>query len=399
MVAAAAAAGQGCETVLIEKNNRLGAKLCITGKGRCNITNEVDTAGLMQEINSNPRFLYSALKTFDSHSVMGHFQALGVPLKTERGRCVFPVSDKASDVVAALEKDMRDKNVAVKKNCAVDIIDSKDSRIMGVRAGGTHIGAKSVIIATGGLSYPITGSTGDGYKFAKSLGHTVAPTYPSLVPLVVKEPWVANLEGLSLKNTGIKVLDGAGKVLYKNMGEMLFTSKGISGPIALSASRFVTGRGIGEAVIAIDLKPALSHEKLDLRLQRDFSENINKDFGNALNKLLPRLLIDTIIALSGIPAGKKVHNITKQERIGLGKLLKGIIISPVGTEGYEKAIITMGGVNTKEINPSTMMSKIVDGLYFAGEVLDVDAMTGGYNLQIAFSTGYLAGISAAKQMV
>jgi len=393
MMAALAAAQKGISVTLLEKNEKLGKKLHITGKGRCNLTNDTDIDGLMSNVVRNPRFLHSAFYAMDSPGLMDFIESMGVPLKTERGGRVFPVSDRADDINQALKSNLRIKGVQVKLNCPVRKIQQAGSHFI-VHAN-TTIHANAVIIATGGLSYPSTGSTGDGYSWAKSLGHAIVPTYPSLVPLRASEAWIPSLSGLSLKNVRC-IARIAGKVVYEEIGEMLFTPTGITGPLILSASAHLAGKYELQPSINIDLKPGLTPDQLDARITRDFLDNKNKNFANALDGLLPGRLIDTIIKLSDIPPDKKVHTITKGERQNLVHLLKNLTIQPTSTAGYKEAVITAGGVNTKEVNPSTLMSKHIPNLFFAGEVLDVDALTGGYNMQIAFSTGYLAGLSAAE---
>ena len=414
MIAAGTAAEQGAKVILLEKNEKLGKKLYITGKGRCNLTNNTDIPGLLAHTVSNPRFMQSAFHALDATALMAFFEKLGIPLKTERGGRVFPVSDRAEDITKALAAYMRKNGVDVRLNCAVlnvgaTALGRPDTTSYEQRRSGTiaptftihtatgPIHAHAVIIATGGLSYPSTGSTGDGYKFAQSLAHTVTPTYPSLVPIAVSEPWVADLEGLSLRNVKCTIKQpGKKPVIYEETGEMLFARSSVTGPIILRASAFVTQKLETPLRLEIDLKPALSHEQLDARILRDFADAQNKNFANALDNLLPQRLISVIVALSQIPPGKKVNAITKQERQTLAAILKALPLTPTKTTGYSEAVITKGGVNVKEINPSTMESKLHPDLFFAGEVLDVDALTGGYNLQIAFSTGYLAGRSAAN---
>ena len=400
MFAAIAAAEKGGNVTLLEKNEKLGKKLYITGKGRCNLTNNTDIPGLLSHTISNPRFMQSAFHALDPQALMAFFESHGTPLKTERGGRVFPQSDKADDITKTMTTYMRGLGVHVKLNCTVQGIDACDQTQphFVVHTATNTFHADAVIIATGGLSYPSTGSTGDGYKFAKILGHATTKTYPSLVPIEVSEPWVADLEGLSLRNVKCtaKLLGKKTVHIYEETGEMLFMRIGITGPIILRGSAFLTDK-LSEATpikIEIDLKPALSHEQLNQRILRDFAESQNKDFANALDALLPKKLINTIVALSEILPDKKVNAITRQERQNLVSLLKALPLTPTKTTGYREAVITKGGVAVKEINPSTMMSKKIPGLFFAGEVLDVDAMTGGYNLQIAFSTGYLAGRSA-----
>ena len=394
MMAAGIAANHGANVTLLEKNEKLGKKLHITGKGRCNLTNDTDVAGLMSHVVSNPRFLHSAFYALDSVGLMAFIKGSGVPLKTERGGRVFPVSDKADDINQALKAYINKSGATVFLNHAVRLVEKYD-KIFHIHTNSRTIDADAVIIATGGLSYPATGSTGDGYKMAGGFGHTVNPTFPSLAPLKTTETWPANLTGLSLKNVGCTVRVGK-SVLYNKTGEMMFTPTGVTGPLILSASAFLADKFHLEPVLMVDLKPALTPEQLDARLLRDFSDQQNKNFANALDGLLPQRLINTIITLSEIHPGKKVHTITRQERQGLANLLKNLTLHPTATNGYKEAVITKGGVSTKEINPSTMMSKKIPGLFFAGEVLDVDALTGGYNMQIAFSTGYLAGLSAAQ---
>lgn len=389
------AAINGADVVLVEKNGACGRKLNITGKGRCNLTNCCDISEFLKNVPTNPRFLYKALNTLDPEGTMALFQSFGVPLKTERGRRVFPISDKASDVTDALTAACRGVGVRF-VNGKVTGIDTENGAVTGVLlADGRRLDCQAAIVATGGASYPKTGSDGDGYRFAKALGHSVTPILPSLVPLASDDGLCAECMGLSLKNVGVGFYDAGGKLLYYEQGEMIFTHFGISGPVVLSASAHLGEcKGI-EAVI--DLKPALDAETLDRRLLRDFEEAKNKDFANSLSALLPQKLISVIVCRSGIDPHKKVNSVTRAERRRLSELLKGLSISITGKRPIDEAIITSGGVSVKEINPSTMASKLVSGLYFAGEVIDVDAYTGGYNLQIAFSTGALAGESAARQ--
>jgi len=391
MLAAGTAAANGAQVTLLEKNEKLGKKLYITGKGRCNLTNNTDVQGLLSQTISNPRFLQSAFNALTPQDLMEFFEKLGTPLKTERGGRVFPVSDKAQDITDALAKYMRKNGVKIKLGCEVQ----KISEGFAVHTNIGKFNANAVIIATGGLSYPSTGSTGDGYTFARTLGHTVTQTFPSLVSINVKED-VSSLEGLSLRNVRLIARPINGKALYEEMGEMLFTKTGVSGPLVLRASAFITEKLDTPLRLEIDLKPALSNEQLDARILRDFAEAQNKNFANSLDGLLPKRLIEPIIALSQISPDKKVNTITKKERQNLVAALKCFPLIPTETAGYREAVITKGGVTVKEINPSTMMSKKIPGLFFAGEVLDVDAMTGGYNLQIAFSTGYVAGRAAAN---
>jgi len=391
---AAGFAAEKSSVVLVEKNEKLGKKLYITGKGRCNLTNASSPADCIENVAGNPDFLYSAFYGFSPDDTIAFFNSLGLKTKIERGNRVFPISDKASDVISALKKHLNKNNVEVKLNTqATDILIS-DGKICGVRTTNGVINTDSVIIATGGLSYPTTGSTGDGYIFAKAAKHTVTKLYPSLVSLTAEESFCRTLRGLSLKNVKLTIYDGE-KALYENFGEMLFTDSGISGPLVLSASRAVLGKTErGRISAAIDLKPALTHEELSNRLIRDFGKYQNKNFINALSDLLPAALIPIITSLSEIPNEKKAHSVTKQEREGLVRLLKRFPLKINGTGGFNEAVITSGGVSVNEINPGTMESKLVKGLYFAGEVIDVDGYTGGFNLQIAFSTGFLAGNGA-----
>ncbi len=389
LAAAAAAAARGKSIVIVEKNNVPAKKLRITGKGRCNITNTADIQYFFNNINTNANFLYSALYSFTNEDTVNLFNSLGVKTKTERGGRVFPASDNAKDVADALLSYAKKHEVEIITCKAEDII-IEDKKAAGVLlADGRTISSDAVLIATGGLSYPATGSTGDGYKFAKKAGHSIITPKPSLVPLVAKEKWVSRLTGLSLKNVSVK-LEWEGKVLYSDFGEMLFTHYGVSGPVILSASAHI--KDFSKKVdLYIDLKPALTDSRLDQRLIRDFNANINKNFSNSLGELLPKKLIPLIVELSEINPQKKVNQITADERMKIVSLLKRFHLTITGTRPIEEAIITSGGVCTSEINPSTMESKLAGRLFFAGEVIDVDAYTGGYNLQIAFSTGYLAG--------
>ncbi len=398
LIAAGRAAENDHEVHIYEKNNRLGKKIYITGKGRCNVTNAGDIDDFMENIPGNPYFMYSAFYTFDNKATIEFFENLGVKTKVERGNRVFPVSDKAGDIVAALEKYVKKNKVKLHlESCVKDIL-SENGVVKGIRlANGNEIAADAIIVATGGLSYPGTGSTGDGYRFAKDMGHTVTKLYPSLVPLRAKENWCQILMGLSLKNISIVIKNNKGKAVYKDFGEMLFTHYGVSGPVILSASRHLLGKLDEGNTLIIDLKPALDEKKLDERLLRDFEKYINKDFKNALDDLLPQKLIPVIIDLSKISPEKKVHDITKEERKNLCRLIKGLTLTITGTTGYNEAVVTSGGINIDELNPATMESKIIKNLHFAGEVIDVDAYTGGFNLQIAFSTGYCAGMYALEE--
>lgn len=392
LMAAATAAKRGKKVTLIDKNSLLARKLRITGKGRCNITNSADISDFIGMICSNPNFMYSAFYTFTNEDVISFFENHGVPVKEERGGRIFPKSDSARDVAEALVKYAKDCGVEVKKDEVTDLLRCNGT-VTGVKTKSYgQIECKSVIIATGGASYPLTGSTGDGYRFASGAGHEIVEPRPSLIPLVVSEDYVSELQGLSLKNVSITVYDKA-KCVYKDFGEMIFTHYGLSGPIILSASSNLKSIGKIEYKIYIDLKPALDEERLDKRLQRDFEKYINKNFSNALNDLLPQKMIPVIVKLSGINPYIKVHQISRTQRKNLCHILKNLEFTVTGVRPIEEAIITRGGVSVREINPSTMESKLVRGLYFAGEVIDVDAYTGGFNLQIAFSTGYLAGIN------
>lgn len=391
MMAAATAAADGKKVILFEKNEFLGKKLMITGKGRCNVTNNADISEFIKNVPVNASFMYSAFYSFTNEDLISLLGKLGVETKVERGGRVFPVSDKAKDVVNALVKYVLDSGAKIVKAPVSKVIINDDKTKTVVLADKRAVKCDSVIIATGGASYPQTGSTGDGYEFAKSTGHTVTELKPSLVPLVVKEEYISALQGLSLKNVSVTVSQN-GKKVYEDFGEMLFTHYGMSGPIILSASSHM--RKKGEYTVSIDLKPALDFSTLDKRVLRDFEQNRNKDFINALDELLPKKLIPVIVELSGIDVRKKVNEITRDERHAFVNLIKGLIFHIEGFRPIKEAIITSGGVNVKEINPGTMESKIAQGVFFCGEVIDVDAYTGGYNLQIAFSTGYLAGKNA-----
>lgn len=396
MFAAIAAARNGHTVSIYEKNEKLGKKLFITGKGRCNLTNACDTETFFNQVVSNPKFLYRAFHIMNNYDTMDFFETLGLPLKTERGNRVFPNSDKSSDVIAVLKRELLRLSVTVHYHNEVSEVLVKDGIFFGLRIKGKQevIMGDAVIIATGGLSYSSTGSTGDGYNFAKAIGHTVTELYPSLVPLYVKEAYVKDLMGLSLKNIEVTVTSGE-KQIYRDFGELLFTHFGVSGPVILSASSLIIPyiKNKNELLLSIDLKPALTIEQLDARILRDFEEFKNKQFKNSLDHLLPNKLIDVIIRLSHIDPDKKVNSVTKEERNGLTQLLKHLTFHITKPADYNQAVITRGGVNVKEINPSTMESKLVKNIYFIGEVLDLDAMTGGYNLQIAWSTAFTAGNS------
>lgn len=402
MFAALSAAENGAHVILLEKNEKLGKKLYITGKGRCNVTNACeDTQVFLEHIRRNPRFMYSSLYSFTNLDMMNYLEKCGLKLKVERGQRVFPFSDKSSDVIRTLTRQLEKYHVDIRLHTAVSHLMTENGTITGVcTQNGEKIPADAVIIACGGLSYPSTGSTGDGYALAREAGHAVTPLYPSLVPLTVREEYCRRLMGLSLRNVTLTLYDSRHKKFYEEFGEMMFTHFGITGPIVLTASTVirqplekgtVTGR--------INLKPALTAQQLDKRLQRDFSENINRDLDNALGHLLPASLIPVIIELAGLDPHRKIHEMTKQERHCLAECIQGMPLTVTGTADFNEAIITQGGIRVREINSSTMESKLVKGLYFAGEVIDVDAETGGYNLQIAWSTGRAAGMAAAEENI
>lgn len=413
MFAAIAAAESGHEVTLLEKNEKLGKKLYITGKGRCNITNAGDMDTLFSNVMTNPKFLYSAFYDYDNQRVIDFFEQNGLATKVERGGRVFPVSDHSSDVIAALQRVLKEKHVTVRLYAEVKKLlteqesgdgvteagDGKpektaQSRVTGVKlTDGTLLPADAVILATGGFSYQTTGSTGDGYRFARETGHTVTQIYPSLVPFYAKEAYVTEMQGLALKNVCVRIRDGK-KLLYEEFGEMLFTHFGVSGPLMLSASAAIKpGRVEKELAMEIDLKPALSEEQLDGRLLREFEAAKNKQFKNSIGHLFPAKMIPVMLKLGGIDPEKKVNEITREERLAFIRRMKAFPLTLCGLRDFKEAIITRGGVNVKEVNPSTMESKLVEGLYFCGELLDLDAMTGGFNLQIAWSTGHLAGSS------
>lgn len=403
MMAAIAASQNGNKVSLYEKNEKLGKKVFITGKGRCNVTNSCDVDELFLNVISNPKFLYSAFYGFDNKQLMDFFENAGCKLKTERGNRIFPVSDHSSDIIKTLQNTMQSKGVQIFLNTAVkEVLMAKTADDMTKAVGiklfdGSLKMADAVIVATGGISYESTGSTGDGYQFALQAGHEMVTPKPSLVPLETAESFCRELMGLSLKNVRV-TLTCKGRELYSEFGEMLFTHFGVSGPLILSASSFYAKKCFGQkAYLWIDLKPALTEEQLDKRILRDFEENRNKQFKNALGGLLPVRLIPVMITLSGISPEKKTGDITKEERKQFVEIIKKMALTVTGCRGFTEAIITQGGVSVSKINPSTMESKLVKGLFFAGEVLDLDALTGGYNLQIAWSTGYLAGYSAGME--
>ena len=396
MMAAITAARRGFKVTLVEKNEKLGKKLFITGKGRCNITNAGDSEDLFNSIVTNRKFMFSSFNGFSNYDTLGFFDELGLHIKIERGNRVFPESDHSSDVIGALNRELKRLSVDVRLNTEVKDIIVNDGKATGVvvKCSGKEstIQADNVIVATGGNSYQSTGSTGDGYRFARKLGHSVTPIVPALVPFNVAEDWESDLQGLSLKNVSIVVLDGKQEI-YSDFGEMLFTHFGVSGPLILSASSFAARRIKEHPLkLVIDLKPALSQEQLDERILRDFDEEKNKAFKNSLDKLLPKKMIPVIVRLSDIDGNKKVNEITKQERQKLVSLIKGLELTITGLRGFNEAIITQGGINVREINPTTMESKLVKNLYFAGEVLDVDALTGGFNLQIAWSSAFAVSL-------
>lgn len=397
MFAAIAAAKNGHQVTLYEKNEKLGKKIFITGKGRCNITNAADMEELFDAVVTNSKFLYSSFYGYTNQNVIDFFENAGVPVKIERGNRVFPISDHSSDVIRALEREMKKVGVKVCLNTEVKSVEAEKGKFDKVVLKDTTTQtADACIVATGGLSYRSTGSTGDGFRFAENVGHKVTQCFPSLVPMETKEPWICELQGLSLRNVEAKILDGK-KELYKDFGEMLFTHFGVSGPLIISASSYVGKKFMDkngqkkELTLEIDLKPALTEEQLDQRVLGDFEENHNRQFKNAITKLFPTKLIPVMLELGGIDPEKKVNSIEKEERKQFVHLIKHFRMTLTGLRDYPEAIITKGGVNVKEIDPGTMESKLVKGLYFAGEVLDLDALTGGFNLQIAWSTGYAAG--------
>ena len=397
MFAAIAAAKNGHQVTLYEKNEKLGKKIFITGKGRCNIANAADMEELFDAVVTNSKFLYSSFYGYTNQNVIDFFENAGVPVKIERGNRVFPISDHSSDVIRALEREMKKVGVKVCLNTEVKSVEAEKGKFDKVVLKDTTTQtADACIVATGGLSYRSTGSTGDGFRFAENVGHKVTQCFPSLVPMETKEPWICELQGLSLRNVEAKILDGK-KELYKDFGEMLFTHFGVSGPLIISASSYVGKKFMDkngqkkELTLEIDLKPALTEEQLDQRVLRDFEENHNRQFKNAITKLFPTKLIPVMLELGGIDPEKKVNSIEKEERKQFVHLIKHFRMTLTGLRDYPEAIITKGGVNVKEIDPGTMESKLVKGLYFAGEVLDLDALTGGFNLQIAWSTGYAAG--------
>lgn len=406
MMAAVHAASSGHKVLLLEKNEKLGKKIYITGKGRCNLTNACETEDLFRHVLRNQKFLYSAFYNFTNLQAIGFFESHGLATKTERGGRVFPVSGHSSDVIRALQQALQQAGVEVRLHTNVQEVLTGTAKacggephVTGVRlSDGTILHADAVIIATGGCSYCSTGSTGDGYRFARELGHAVTELRPSLVPFETAEPWVKDLQGLSLKNVTVRIRHGS-KTIYEDFGEMLFTHFGVSGPLVLSASGRINDYMEQMPLqMEIDLKPALSVEQLDKRILRDFEDNRNRQFKNGVQKLFPSKLIPVIVALSGIDPEKKVNEVTKEERQSFAKLMKDFPLTVIQFRGFQEAVITRGGVSVKEINPSTMESRLVSGLYFSGEVLDLDALTGGFNLQVAWSTGCLAGTSASQKL-
>ena len=399
MMGALFAAREGAKVTLLEKNEKLGKKIYITGKGRCNLTNTADEEQFLKNVVRNPRFLYAALSALSNRDVMALFEKLGVPLKEERGGRVFPVSDHASDVTRALERELSRLGVTVRLNACVSRLLCEDGRAAGAElTAGEVIQARSVLVATGGLSYPSTGSTGDGWRFAQEMGLATRPGLPALVPIETEETWPYALSGLSLKNVALRARGKGKRPLFDEMGEMLFTHFGISGPLALSLSSVLPEEPVG-ARLEIDLKPALSPDMLDRRLLRDFQENPNKRLLSILEGLEPRSLAEalaSLLAAEGLSPGTPVHSITQAQRKAIASLVKAVPLTVKGLRGFQEAIITRGGVSVKELSPSTLAAKGVEGLYFAGETVDLDALTGGYNLQVAFSTGALAGQSAAR---
>ena len=391
MLCSAAAAERGLKVILLEPNKVLGRKLRITGKGRCNVTNNCDINEFLNNIPGDGRFLYSALNRLSPRDTMEMFEGLGLNLKTERGNRVFPVSDNANDVVGALQRWLNRTGVRVVHDSAKHIL-AENNAVTGVETSDAVIECRAAVICTGGLSYPLTGSTGAGYAMAQELGHTVTPTRPSLVPLESDDDYCAEIQGFSLKNVTLSAYED-GKLIYKELGEMLFTHFGVSGPLVLSASSHMRRFGEARYELRIDLKPGLDEKKLAARLLRDFEKYANRDFANSLGDLAGKAMIPVLVRLSGIPAETKVNSITREQRHELLKLLKSFPVSITGPRPIDEAIVTSGGVSTREINPRTMQSKLVDGLYFAGEVMDLDAYTGGFNLQIAWSTAYVAANS------
>ena len=395
MMAAITAAAEGATVTLLERNAKVGRKLYITGKGRCNVTNHCSAEEVLRSTPCNGKFLYSCMDRFPPSETIAFFENLGVKLKVERGNRVFPNSDKAADIIDALLRELRRKKVNLLETRALGLL-VEDGAVCGVRTETGELRCDTAILATGGMSYPLTGSTGDGYDFARAVGHTIVQPKGSLVPLCSDDPCCPAMQGLSLKNTGLKVKNGKGKVVYQDQGELLFTHFGLSGPLILSASAHLRRFDKEQYTVCLDLKPALDEEKLDARLLREFEEQANRDFINALGALLPRAMIPVMVERTGIPGDTKVHSVTRQQRRRLLELLKCFPIEVTGTRPVEEAIITSGGIKVSEIDPKTMQSKLVRGLFFAGEIIDVDAYTGGFNLQIAWATGHAAGRAAVQ---
>ena len=391
MMCSLVAAQRGLDVILLEPNKTLGRKLRITGKGRCNVTNNCDIKDFLTNIPGDGRFLYSALNRLSPRETMQSFESLGLPLKTERGNRVFPVSDNANDVAGTLARNLERSGVRHIRESAKHII-TENGEVTGVKTDSGVISCRAAVICTGGLSYPLTGSTGAGYKMARELGHSIAPCRPSLVPLESDDEYCAQMQGFSLKNVTLSAYEND-KLIFRELGEMLFTHFGVSGPLVLSASSHMRNFGSAKYRLSIDLKPALDEKKLDARLLRDFEKYANRDFANSLCDLAGKTVIPVLVELSGIPAEEKVNSITRQQRHDLLRLFKEFPISISGPRPIDEAIVTSGGVLTKEINPRTLESKLVSGLYFAGEVMDIDAYTGGFNLQIAWSTAYVAANS------
>ncbi len=392
-MAAVTAAQRGIDVTLFDRNEKIGRKMLITGKGRCNVTNNCDQDTLMSSVPVNSRFLYSAFAAFTPQDTMDFFEKNGVALKTERGKRVFPKSDRSTDIIDVFFKKIRELGIRLINANVTELITDSENRVCGVRTDRGEYRADSVVVCCGGCSYPQTGSDGFGYRLAESVGHTIVEPLPSLIPIVTKEKWCAELQGLSLKNVTLTLKGSKQKPLYTELGEMLFTHYGITGPLVLSASAHINVRRSRDYRLIIDLKPALTAEQLDKRILRDFSGSINKDIINSLDDLLPKRLIPVVIRLADIEPHKKCNEITREERARLVSSLKEMTLTFEDLRPIEEAIVTSGGVKVKEIDPKTMRSKLCEGLYFAGEIIDVNAYTGGFNLQIAFSTGYLAGMS------
>ena len=395
MMAAISASEMGAQVLLFERNDGLGKKIRITGKGRCNVTNDCDLNEFLSNVPTNPRFLYTALARFSTQDTKDFFEKAGVALKTERGKRVFPVSDRAGDIVSALERTCKEVGVEV-INKRVKGLLIEDHTVKGVATSDGNTEGDAVILCTGGRSYPRTGSDGDGYRFAKDAGHTVTDISPSLVPLIAEGSLCQSMQGLSLKNVRLTVVRrDSGKAVFEDFGEMMFTHFGLTGPLVLSASAHLADLAAGKYEVRIDLKPALDEKTLDARIRSDFEKYKNRDFLNALDDLLPQKMIEPFVRLCEIDGRKKVHSVTREERERMVHTLKNMTVAIKGFRPIDEAIVTRGGVSVKEVNPKTMESKLVSGLYFAGELLDLDAYTGGFNLQIAFSTGVVAGSSAA----